>query len=148
MRRKCKQTGQSVEHIRSCYAGEATVAKSDKFTSTAAAVTRTPVVSDGMYEREGTIYKVQRAVHGSGYLYAKVLTLHETADGKTKGTFEFEQGAIRKIAAQDKISLEDAKVFGRLYGVCCKCGATLTDDSEGGSIEAGIGPICSGKGWA
>jgi len=28
------------------------------------------------------------------------------------------------------------------FGICCCCGATLTDPN---SIEAGIGPICAGK---
>lgn len=37
--------------------------------------------------------------------------------------------------------LSDAK-YGSLYGICCVCGRTLTDES---SIAAGIGPICSQK---
>jgi hypothetical protein len=40
------------------------------------------------------------------------------------------------------MSLEEAKAFGRLYGVCVRCGATLTDEQ---SIEAGIGPVCAGR---
>ena len=34
-----------------------------------------------------------------------------------------------------RMSLADAKAFGALYGCCCNCGATLTDET---SIEAGI----------
>jgi hypothetical protein len=82
------------------------------------------------------IYKVQIAVHGSGRPYAKRLY----ADG-----FAYEQGGMRRIAeAGRKMTLDEAKSYGRLYGVCCKCGATLTDER---SIEAGIGPVCAGRGW-
>ncbi len=51
--------------------------------------------------------------------------------------FQYAQGAINKIKPEDKMSLEEAKEFGHLYGVCCVCGRTLTNES---SIEAGIGP--------
>lgn len=100
----------------------------------------TPVTTDGMYLLNGTIYKIQRAVHGSGHLYAKELVIHEGANA----IFEYAPGVIKKLHAEDKMTLEQAKEFGHLYGVCCKCGATLTDEN---SIAAGIGPICAGKGW-
>lgn len=32
----------------------------------------------------------------------------------------------------------------KLYGVCCRCGRTLTDEN---SISEGIGPICATKGF-
>lgn len=99
-----------------------------------------PVTEDGMYVLGETVYKVQKAVHGSGHLYAKQLVIHEGANA----TFEFAKGMIYKLRAGNKMTLEQAKEFGHLYGVCCKCGATLTDEK---SIEAGIGPICAGKGW-
>jgi hypothetical protein len=80
------------------------------------------------------IYKVQIAVHGSGRPYAKRLY----ADG-----FAYEQGGMRRIAeAGRKMTLDEAQSYGKLYGVCCKCGRTLTDEN---SIAAGIGPICAGK---
>ena len=103
-----------------------------------------PVTEAGMYRLGETVYKVQKAVHGSGHLYAKELVLDEDAEGYRSARFEYAQGAIRKLHAEDKMTLEQAKEFGHLYGVCCKCGATLTDEN---SIEAGIGPICAGKGW-
>lgn len=87
----------------------------------------------GMYKVGEAIYKVQRAVHGSGHLYAKRLT----EDG-----FEYEAGAIRKIRASDRLTLDEAKAYGKVTGQCCVCGRTLTNES---SIEAGIGPVCSGK---
>jgi len=112
-----------------------------------------PEATEGMYRTEdGTIYKVQRAVHGSGRLYAKRLVVHEGEFSFQKGfqgtkvTFEYDQGTIFKLKLTDKMTLEEAKAFGALYGTCCVCGRTLTDER---SIEAGIGPVCAGKGeWA
>lgn len=86
-----------------------------------------------------TVFKVQKAVHGSGFFYAKRLIVPE---GGGKARFEFEKGAISKLTPDMKMNLEQAKQFGAIYGVCCNCGATLTDEN---SIEAGIGPVCAGK---
>lgn len=94
-------------------------------------------VTDGMYRVGEVIYKVQRAVHGSKQLYAKRLTV----DGD-RGTFEYEQGAIRRLRPEHRMTVEEAAAFGKLYGVCCVCGRTLTDET---SIERGIGPICAEK---
>jgi hypothetical protein len=97
------------------------------------------VTEDGMYRTpDGTIWKVQRAVHGSGQLYAKRLTVEP---GQT-GTFTYEPGAIRRLRPENRMTLEDAKAFGKLYGVCCRCGRTLTDER---SIADGIGPDCAGR---
>ena len=88
-----------------------------------------------IYLVDGAVYKVQRAVHGSGRLYAKRLN-PETAQ------FVYEAGAIHKIRPEHRMTLEQAKEFGAIYGICCSCGATLTDEK---SIEAGIGPWCAKK---
>lgn len=106
------------------------------------------VDTDGMYrDAAGTIYKVQKAVHGSGMLYAKRLVVSDlTGDDEgapaRRVTFEYEPGAIKRLRPSDRMTLEDAKAFGALYGTCCVCGRTLTDEK---SIEAGIGPVCAGK---
>lgn len=98
-------------------------------------VTAEPV-TEGMYRiADGTVFKVQKAVHGSGNLYAKRLT----EDG-----FEYAPGAIRRLTLADKMTLDEAKAWGVLYGTCCVCGRTLTDET---SIAQGIGPVCAGKGW-
>ena len=110
---------------------------------------RTPVTEDGMYRNpwDGTIYKVQKAVHGSGHLYAKKLEVIGTPeDGDAEGTFVYAPGAFKLLRASWKMTLDEAKEFGALYGVCCRCGRTLTDE---GSIADGIGPVCAGKeDWA
>jgi len=93
-------------------------------------------LTHGMYRKDGTIFKVQIAVHGSGRLYAKRLVLN--SDGGVH--FEYAAGAVRMLTIQDRMSIEDAKAFGVLYGTCCVCGRTLTDEV---SIANGIGPVCA-----
>lgn len=90
-------------------------------------------VDAGIYLLAGVVYKVQKAVHGSGNLYAKVLQ---------DGAFVYAPGAIRSLLPEHRMTLEQAREYGQLYGVCCNCGATLTDEE---SIEAGIGPVCAKK---
>lgn len=90
-------------------------------------------VDAGIYLFNGVVHKVQKAVHGSGNLYAKVLQ---------DGAFVYAPGAIRSLLPEHRMTLEQAKEYGQLYGVCCNCGATLTDEK---SIEAGIGPVCARK---
>jgi hypothetical protein len=135
---KCRGRHETVQQVRECKGEPKQPARQDTLF---VKPRRGPVTEDGMYRLGETVYKVQIAVHGSGKLYAKRL-VHQSDD---TWRFVFESGAIRKLGAADKMTLEEAKAFGKLYEVCCVCGATLTDDSPGGSIEQGIGPICAGK---
>lgn len=96
------------------------------------------VTEDGMYRKGDVIYKVQVAKNGSGRLYAKVL--REVSPGEWE--FAYESGAIAKLTPADRVTVEQAQEFGRLYGVCCRCAADLTDEK---SIADGIGPICKTK---
>ena len=100
------------------------------------------VEQDGMYlTPDGTVYKVQQAkVGGSGRLYAKRLVVE---DGT--GTFVYAPGEMSRLDASMRMTLEQAQVYGRLYGVCVRCGSPLTDEV---SIANGIGPVCGAKGWA
>jgi hypothetical protein len=110
-----------------------TLPKAEKAKATGPAITEA-----GMYMKDGVIYKVQKAVHGSGHLYAKKLAGGETEDFY----FEYAPGVVKNLTPADKMTLEQAKEFGALYGTCCVCGRTLTDED---SIEAGIGPVCAKK---
>lgn len=92
---------------------------------------------EGMHKVGDRIFKVQKAVHGSGHLYAKRLV-----QSGSNWSFEYAQGAMRLLSSDTRMSLDEAKAFGALYGTCCSCGRTLTDES---SIAAGIGPICATK---
>lgn len=90
---------------------------------------------EGIHNVNGQIIKIQRS-QNSGYLYAKILTEELTG----KWSFTRLQGGLKLVSAATKISLADAKKYGKMYGTCCICGRTLTDEK---SIAAGIGPVCA-----
>jgi hypothetical protein len=88
------------------------------------------------------ILKVQKAVHASGHLYTKELKQNGT-DGDW--FFEMLRGGMKSLRTEPdarKMTLDEAAEFGKLYGICCSCGRTLTNEL---SIELGIGPICREK---
>jgi len=92
---------------------------------------------EGFWELyDGAIVKVQIAVHGSGKPYGKLLNTDT-------GGFDYVSGILTRVRKEGtRLTLDRAKELGQLYGLCIRCGATLTDE---GSIEAGIGPICATK---
>lgn len=92
---------------------------------------------EGMHRIGDAIFKVQRAVHGSGRLYAKRLVRSGEA-----WTFEFAPGAVQRLSEATRMTLEEAREWGTLYGTCCACGRTLTDET---SIALGLGPVCASK---
>lgn len=101
------------------------------------------VEEPGLYEADGTVYKVQRS-KTSGHLYAKRLILIggkrlTTAGEKVNLEYEYAPGAMRILKASDRMDLDTAKRFGIEYGICIVCGAFLKDAD---SVEAGIGPVC------
>jgi Family of unknown function (DUF6011) len=105
-----------------------------------------PEITEGFWSLGGDqdIYKVQAAVHGSGHLYAKRLMVD---DYNNKVSWVYVPGAISRLRDGNAhpLTKDEAVRFGKLYGVCCICGRTLTNET---SIEAGIGPVCSGRqGW-
>lgn len=93
-------------------------------------------VEDGMYLKDGVVFKVQFNREGTR-TYAKRLVVHSHGDA----SFEY-VGSVHRLGlkAEHKMTLEQAQEFGALYGTCCACGRTLTDEN---SIEAGIGPVCA-----
>ncbi|HEU5046099.1 MAG TPA: DUF6011 domain-containing protein [Nocardioidaceae bacterium] len=99
-------------------------------------------LESGIYRTaDDRIYKVYTNQARSRML-AKLLVLEPGQEPR----WEYAGTAYRFVQADQRMTLEQAKQFGAIYGVCCNCGATLTDE---GSIEAGIGPVCAKKGnWA
>lgn len=108
-------------------------------------------VEDGIYlDLEGNrIIKVQyNKAQGDGRrTYAKLMVIDQAPefDGETLTRaavvhFEYVNGLVREVKPEWRMTLEQAKAFGALYGVCCRCGRDLTDEV---SIEAGIGPVCA-----
>lgn len=112
----------------------------------------------GMYRMGEDVYKVQVAVHGSGRPYAKRLAATEYCgecgreswnhsetnnhEFKTEWKFDYAPGAIQQLKPEMRMTLEEAKEFGAIYGICCVCAAILTNEK---SIEEGIGPVCGGR---
>ena len=97
---------------------------------------RVQVTEAGIYRTsDGTIYKVQRS-RETGNLYAKRLNVAGRG-------FTYAQGAIYALTPADRLTLAEAKAFGFEFGICCVCGAELSDPK---SVAQGIGPVCA-KRW-
>lgn len=103
-------------------------------------------IEDGMYSYNGGIYKVIHAVHGSGFQYAKKLSTYKTtdADGNevTKAEFVRAYDILRKLRPEHLLTVDEAKKFGALYGICVRCTRTLTRED---SIERMMGRTCAAK---
>lgn len=97
-------------------------------------------VATGIYRVNEVIIKVYTGQ--SGRQLAKKLLVTKY-DGETSASFEYAGLASRFVPADAKpLTLAEAKEYGAIYGVCCNCGRTLTDEK---SIEAAIGPVCAKK---
>ena len=101
--------------------------------------------TEGFYLHEGGVYKVQRAVHGSGHLYAKRLVLEGIEEDRRGTWWVYAKGVVSRLHQGLRLTQEEAAAFGKLYGICCICGTQLNNEV---SIERGIGPVCAKKmGW-
>jgi hypothetical protein len=92
-------------------------------------------VPEGIHLLDGTYYKVQVAIHGSGHKYAK-----EFVPGVL--SWKYTPGAITSLSDDTLVDEEQAREFGQLYGMCCFCSRGLTDER---SIDVGYGPVCAEK---
>lgn len=104
----------------------------------------TSITEEGMYQHDGSIYRAQKS-KTSGNLYAKRLVPINGArlndeDIVVGWEFQYDAGAVRMLKPEDRMSLDEARLFGNKYGVCCVCGITLKDAK---SVAAGIGPVCA-----
>lgn len=101
-----------------------------------------PEPDAGMYRLgDGTIVRVYLG-QKSGRMLAKKLCGYGSGD---EGHWRYEyMGAASRFVSADtaRLPLEEAKAFGRMTGTCCVCARRL-DVPE--SVEAGIGPVCSGR---
>lgn len=97
------------------------------------------VLEDGMYVRgDGKVFKLYHTVHGANELVAKELVI----EGDT-GEFIYRgKGPLASLLTNSRrLTLEEARAFGAIYGQCCRCLAPLTHEI---SIALGIGPKCGG----
>lgn len=108
------------------------------------------VLEDGVYRQKasGDIFKVYHTKNG--HQVAKKLVVHKHAtytNGANDTTVEVEfvyvgRKPLHSLASTDRLSLEEAMEFGKLYGRCIICGRTLTNEL---SIALGIGPVCGDR---
>lgn len=115
-------------------------------TDTGVAASAAGALEPGMYRTaDGTIYKVYPAQNG-GHLLAKRVELIEDwtfeTHGKNKANLVYAGAAGRFVTAADRMSLDEAKDYGRAYAFCCVCGAYLENEE---SVALGIGPVCGGR---
>jgi len=95
-----------------------------------------PVTEAGMYRKAGVVFRVKQARQGRNF-YA----LRYVPEALVKADrFVYEAGAIRRLSPADRLTLDEAKALGHHFGICCVCGAELSDPK---SVEAGIGPVCA-----
>jgi hypothetical protein len=100
--------------------------------------TPAPLAEVGFYLLDGEVWKVRASKEDDTRRYALKLVI---TTGE-KGRFEYVAGAIRNLRLENRLTLEEAKAIGHQQGICCVCGANLSD---GKSVAAGIGPTCARK---
>ena len=125
---------------------------------------RATVTQDGMYIKpDGRIFKVQwnRASGDGRRIYAKQLVVRVLEGGRVhqqmyglldvlEGSvskladmdFVYASGAILMLRPEERMTMEQAARFGKLYGRCVRCGKVLTLEE---SIERAMGRVCAGK---
>lgn len=92
----------------------------------------TPELDEGMYKVGDDIFKVYFTQ--AGHIATKQLT----EDG-----FEYTgRKPLSMIKPEHRMTLDEAKEYGKVTGTCCNCGRLLTNEE---SIANGIGPICATK---
>lgn len=95
-----------------------------------------PVIEVGMYRTEEGVFRVKSS-RESGNLYA--MKYNPQAQVKSE-RFSYARGGIYRLSAGDRLTLAEAQALGHEFGVCCVCGALLTDAQ---SVARGIGPVCA-----
>ena len=97
-----------------------------------------PVTEVGMYlNAEGVAFRVKMS--RAGRLYAERFVPEAQARANR---FVYEGGAVYRLDASMRMTLEQAKALGAQYAQCCVCGRNLSAEQ---SVEAGIGPVCAGR---
>lgn len=97
-------------------------------------------IPDGLHMVNGVVIRVRHSKGGHQY-GERLLT---DAERVVEGTTWLYEGrkALKGASTATLLTLEQAKAYGKSYGVCAACGALLEDPV---SVEAGIGPVCAKK---
>jgi hypothetical protein len=93
------------------------------------------IVPEGFYCVGIDYFKVQTS-KTTGKRYAKIWT---------GSTWSYNAGGVYKLTLADKLTEEQAAMFGKKTGHCCICSKLLTNPE---SVAKGIGPVCADNmGW-
>jgi hypothetical protein len=90
-------------------------------------------ISEGMYKLDERIFKVYLNQANTTLLVKELIDTSFEYVGSAQ--YKLPKGAVR-------MTLDEAKHYGKLTGTCCVCSRKLTDEN---SMANGIGPICEGK---
>lgn len=91
--------------------------------------------------RPGDYYLLDGAVHVvarsfEDHVYAKRLVVE-----RARGRWMYARGAIRRLRDLAPLTRAELAEIGKLYGVCCICGAALSDPE---SMTRGMAKRCAG----
>lgn len=98
----------------------------------------------GVYRADdGTVFRVYYGKESGRMLAKRVTAKDEQYDnGKPVYTMVYAGLASRFVNASQRMTLEEAKQWGKITESCCVCGRRLDDPD---SVDAGIGPVCAGR---
>lgn len=94
-------------------------------------------ITEGAYWHGKLIARVQRTKDGKR-MYAKL----QAEEGSK--VFNYAPGVMGQLKAENRLSLQDMRVFAQQWKACADCGTPMRHPM---SIARGVGPVCSGKGY-
>lgn len=125
------------EHKLSKATASAKISKYMAMPSVRKAFSSTPELDEGMYRVGEDIFKVYYT-RGNAERAPQLVTKQ-----LIEGHFEYKgKKPLSFIKAEHRMTLDEAKEYGKVTGTCCVCAAKLTNEK---SIAAGIGPVCGGR---
>lgn len=139
LRKLAAERGESA-YVEEMIAQSLTKSKASKLIDTVMAMPKVAssdaVTESGFYMYGETVYKV-RWNQAKTNLYAQALSTVGS-----KGKWIYAEGAMSKIKADMKLTIDDAAAFGHHNGYCAICGLELSNPE---SVARGIGPVCINK---
>jgi hypothetical protein len=98
------------------------------------------VVQPGYYLLDGKTPCVV-VLSKAGQPYAKILVA-PAKDSSKRARWDYERGAVFRLAGQTPLTVEQASEWGHLHGYCLCCGVPIDEPL---SVKVGIGPSCVKK---
>jgi hypothetical protein len=99
-------------------------------------------IPDGIHVADGLVYRVRHAKSTGNQYAERLLREEERPNNDDKPWLYVGRAPLHTLSADTLLTLDQARVHGKAYGACVKCGALLEDPV---SVEAGIGPVCATK---